>query len=224
MFSSSTFSLTLAYTSHTTQSVLIIKTNHGELWWMLVGIHVMCLLFLSNFNQNQNILANVSKNHVDYTVPCWQTDADMTKLIVTFHEWFVNVPKKEHTLRCFLLRTTTENNPQYIAHCVDSISSECGRSNVGETGRKFCIFCQIQVNKCLLFFHLRTGTDQVPKTLLFFLITDTEQKPNLVIISMSVCKSAIREVFCDTVRLVRYSSGYHTCWHDTQRVPALIWS
>jgi hypothetical protein len=39
---------------------------------MLVGIHVKCLLFLSDFKQDQNILVNLSKYHVDYTVPCWQ--------------------------------------------------------------------------------------------------------------------------------------------------------
>jgi hypothetical protein len=43
------------------------------------------------------------------------------------------------TLRCSLMKTRPEGDPQQTAQCVCSIPCECGRSCIGETGRPLVV-------------------------------------------------------------------------------------
>jgi hypothetical protein len=47
--------------------------------------------------------------------------------------------KTKHTLRSSLARTRPERDPQQTAHCIYSISCECGRCYIGETGRPLAV-------------------------------------------------------------------------------------
>jgi hypothetical protein len=47
--------------------------------------------------------------------------------------------KTKHTLRSSLIKTRWERDLQQTAQCIDSIPCECGRSNIGETGRPLAV-------------------------------------------------------------------------------------
>jgi len=60
---------------------------------MYIALRVMCLLILSYFNQNRNVLMNVYENPSSRSraFPCGQTD--MTGLVVASRRCFAKVPK-----------------------------------------------------------------------------------------------------------------------------------
>jgi hypothetical protein len=47
--------------------------------------------------------------------------------------------KTKRILRGSLMKTRPERNPQQKAQCVYSVSCECGRSYIGETGRPLAV-------------------------------------------------------------------------------------
>lgn len=84
-----------------TQFVSVIMISHGKRLYRNVGVHVKCLLHLTDFNQNRNVQANFNKNlNMKFYVklsggrhffPCGL--AGVTKLTVSFHVCFSSEPK-----------------------------------------------------------------------------------------------------------------------------------
>jgi hypothetical protein len=60
--------------------------------------------------------------------------------------------KSKHTLRSSLMKTRLERDPQQMAHCIYSISCECGRSYIGKTGRPLAV--QLHEPRCNLKEHV----------------------------------------------------------------------
>jgi hypothetical protein len=95
LFSSSTLSSTSSRISQRTEFVSVIKINHGwVLSYMYVGLHVIILLFVSDYSRGRNIGTNFGK---------------YSKLEIQPHNYYSN---KMHT---FIIKSIRYHNLYFMS-------------------------------------------------------------------------------------------------------------